>query len=424
MDQEISARERIMTAFIAKLEEPRPSVKGQALLPQLAKYIDGHFTRVCSFYDRKKLLKNLESDTNYYLSFLAKPTDIERIAVSELTKAAGVNRTTFYKLFPNTTALYDACCEELTQKFLEVPVPADKTPEGMRDYANALWKITAQNETLLFSLSHRVNKRAMPYHVAHRVFAHIDASLSAAERASFAVQENLATGPELFSTWLTQITVEKLAPGLYPNQNLPVYDPSRSLIENIASCFEARYGGNVEFYYNMGIAALRLLSQKRFYDVKLNEFCAAAGYPRSTFYAHFTDFTDYVMKVLDNAVLVCMSAFLYFLEQTETLTPEALRVFRGEMSPYKTDAVRAIFVNGSITYLLGGLFAYLMRCLIAEKEKADGRPCSGEFQALLSFYLAYAMRLFMMNYIGDMTDAELFAKRGELERIKEKLREM
>ena len=104
-----------MAAFIAMLEKPHPSVKGMALIPQLAKYIDGHFRYICSFYDRKELLKNLESGTKYYLSFLSRSTEIERIPVSEITKAAGVNRTTFYKLFPNVTALYDACCEELTQ---------------------------------------------------------------------------------------------------------------------------------------------------------------------------------------------------------------------------------------------------------------------------------------------------------------------
>ena len=420
MEQELSAHARIMAAFIAMLEEPRPSVKGLALIPQLAKYIDGHFRLYCSFYDRKKLLKNLESGTKYYLSFLVHPTEIERISVSEITKAAGVNRTTFYKLFPNVTAMYDACCEELTDKFLSVPIPAEKTPEGMRDYVDTLWRIMVENETLLFTLSHRVNKRAMPYQIAMRLQAQLASSLTADERASFRVQENLAVAPELFSTWLTLITVEKLAPAIYPDRNLPAYDPSRSLIENIAACFASRYGGSEVFYYTLGGAALKLLSQKRFYDVKLSEFCAAAGYPRSTFYAHFTDFTDYVMKVLENTTLVFVSAFLYFFDNPQALTLEALKVFRGEMVSYKIEGVRAIFMNGSITYLLGGVFAYLMRILIAEKEKADG-PCGEKFHLLLSYYLAYAMRLFSMNYIGDMTDAELLAKRTELERIKKKL---
>ena len=197
MKQERSARERIMAVFIAMLEKPHPSVKGMALIPQLAKYIDGHFRYICSFYDRKELLKNLESGTMYFLSFLARPTDIEHISVSEITKAAGVNRTTFYKLFPNVTALYDACCEELTQKFLSVPVPAQKTPEGMLDYINTLWNIMGENETLMFTLSHRVNKRAMPYQIAQRLKTQLTASLTAAEQTSFQVQESLAVMPEL-----------------------------------------------------------------------------------------------------------------------------------------------------------------------------------------------------------------------------------
>ena len=92
MEQERSARERIMAAFIAMLEEPHLSAKGLALIPQLAKYIDGHFSRYCSFYDRKKLLKKPDSGTKYYLSFLTRPSDIERVSVSELTKAAVVLR--------------------------------------------------------------------------------------------------------------------------------------------------------------------------------------------------------------------------------------------------------------------------------------------------------------------------------------------
>lgn len=423
MEQERSARERIMAAFIAMLEEPHLSAKGLALIPQLAKYIDGHFSRYCSFYDRKKLLKKPDSGSKYYLSFLTRPSDIERVSVSELTKAAGVNRTTFYKLFPNVTALYDACCEELTDRFLAVPIPTRKTPEGMRDYVSTLWNIMEENETLMFTLSHRVNKRAMPYQIARRLKERLAASLTAAERASFKVQENLAVAPELFSTWFTLMTVEKLAPEIYPDQNLPVYDPSRSLIENIAAYYVVCYGGSEEFYYNMGIAALKILANKRFFDVKSSEFCETAGYPRSTFYAHFTDFTDYVIKVLENTTLVSFSAFLYFLDHIEALTPEALRTFRGEMVGFKIEAIRAIFLNGSITYLLSGLFSYLMRFIIAEKKK-EGGTCNEEFNYLLSYYLAYAMRLFSMNYIGDMTDVELLAKRKELERIKKKLQAM
>ena len=157
--------------------------------------------------------------------------------------------------------------------------------------------------------------------------------------------------------------------------------------------------------------------------MKVSEFCSAAGYPRSTFYAHFTDFTDYVMKVLENAVLTCVSAILYYLDHLQALTPEALATFRGEMVSFKIEGVRAIFLNGSITYLISVVFGYLIRIMIAEKEKTDG-PCSGEFRSLLSYYLAYAMRLFSMNYIGDMTDAALTVKCSELERIKKKLYDM
>ena len=217
--------------------------------------------------------------------------------------------------------------------------------------------------------------------------------------------------------------MHKLAPEIYPDQNLPAYDPTRSLIENIAACFADRYGGSEDFYYTLGGAALKILSQKRFYDVKVSEFCSAAGYPRSTFYAHFTDFTDYVMKVLENAALMCVSSFLYYLDHLQDLTPAALATFRGEMVAFKIEGVRTIFLNGSISYLVSGVFGYLMRMMVAEKEKTDG-PCSWEFQSLLSYYLAYAMRLFTMNYIGDITDAQLLAKRRELERIKKKLSDM
>ncbi len=422
MQQDLSARKRIMAEFVKMLEEPHPSVKGAALTPRIGVFLDAHFSRYCSFYDRKKLLRTVAAAPGYYMSFLSRPTDYERISVSRVTKAVGVNRTTFYKIFPNVTALYDACCDELADRFLSVPVPAEKTPEGMRDYVNTLWKIMDENETLMFTLSHRVNKRVLPYQIGRRLGERLRSSLTTAQLASFQVRENLAVAPELFSVWFSLIEIHKLAPELCPDRNLPDYDPKRSLIENIAACFSDRYGGGEEFYYTLGGAALKLLSEKRFYDVSISEFCRIAGYPRSTFYAHFTDFADYVMKVLENSVMVCLSAFLYYLDNPAALTPESLAVFRGEMVDFKIDGVRAIFQNGSIAYVFSVLFAYLMRIFIAEKEKADG-PCSEAFHALLSYYLAYAIRLFSMNYMGDMSDAELFAKRGELERIKKLLRE-
>lgn len=422
MEQDLTARERIMKAFIAQLEKPYPSVKGAAMIPQLAKFIDGHFSRYCSFYDRRKLIKNLESGTQYYLSFLARPAEVEKISVSALTKAAGVNRTTFYKLFPNVSALYEACCDELTDRFLSVPVPGLKTPEEMRGYVRSLWEIMAENEAVLFALSHRVNKRALPYQIALKLKDRLASTLSAEEQASFKVRENLETMPELFSTWFTLMTIEKLAPEVYPDRNLPAYDPSRSLIENIAACFAARYGGSEDYYYALGGAALKLLAQKRFFDVRLSEFCDASGYPRSTFYAHFGSFTDYVLKVMENCALTGVSAFLYFLNHPQELDRRALEIFRGEMVKFEVEAIRAIFVNGSISYLLSGLFAYMMRILTAQKVREAGERGEG-FTMLLAYYITYAMRMFSMNYMGDMSDAELLSKKLELERIKKTLRE-
>ena len=169
METEQSARERIQQAFIEKMRSAPLSRNDMAIFLRIAETLDAHFTRYCSFYNRKKLMAQAEEIPPYYNTFLARLTDYERISVSELAQTAGVNRTTFYKYFPNVSALYDACCEDLTRQFLDVPVPAEKTPDAMRAYGDALWRLMEENNALLFTLSHRAQKRQLPYLIAHRL---------------------------------------------------------------------------------------------------------------------------------------------------------------------------------------------------------------------------------------------------------------
>ena len=417
-----SARERIQQAFIEKMRDAPLSRNDMAIFLRIVETLDAHFTRYCSFYNRKRMMAQAEEIPAYYNTFLARLSDYERISVSELAKTAGVNRTTFYKYFPNVSVLYDACCEDLTRKFLAVPVPAEKTPAAMRAYGEELWRLMEENNGLLFTLSHRAQKRQLPYLIARRLKEQLAAGRTAEERVSFRVTENLEVFPELFSVRYSVMQFEALIPGVYPDRNMPAYRPERSLIENIADLFVVRYGGSFDFYYSLGGAALKLLAEKRFPDISVSELCRTAGYPRSTFYTYFTDHTDYVMKVCENAVLTCLAAFLFFLENQEALTPEALAVFRGEMVEYEIEGVRAIFRNGSITFIFATLFGYLTRTFLANETRRRGAPPGAAFRSLLSYYIAYALRMFSMNYLGDMTDAELFAKVKELARIKDELR--
>ena len=423
MDEKKTARERIMEVFVNELQDSPVTEEETAMMVRIAGVLDSHFERHCSFYDRPKLISMLPDIPDYYKSFLSRLTDYERLSVSALAKKAGVNRTTFYKIFPNVNALYDACCEELTSRFLAVPLPKEKTQETMTGYGSALWNVMAENNALLFTLSHRVQKRQLPYIIGYRLKNRMETSLTQKERSSFSVKENLELFPELFSVWFSLIQIELLAPGLYPDRDLPVYRPERSLIENIADRFVELYGGSFDFFYSLGGAALKLLAKKRFNEISVSELCGTAGYPRSTFYTYFTDRADYVMKVCENAVMVCLSAFLYFLEHQEALTPGALAVFRGELVDYKLEGIRAIFRNGSITYIFPVLFAYLMRIFIAAETKRRGCPPDDKMHSLISFYIGYAIRIFSMNYLGDMTDTELFLKTGELARIKKRILE-
>ena len=422
MGKEHSAQERIKAAFIEKLQNAPISQHDAAIFLRIVDTLDAHFSRYCSFYDRTLPKTGISGVPSYYNTFLSRLTDYERISVSELVKDAGINRTTFYKYFPGVAALYDACCEDLTEQFLAVPIPKEKTPEAMQAYGDALWRLMEDNNALLFTLSHRVQKRQLPYLIACRLKERLAASRTDNERVSFRVTENLSVFPELFSVRYSAMQFEALVPDIYPDREIPLYRPDRSLIENIADQFVARYGSAFDFYYALGGAALKLLAEQRFSDISVSTLCKTAGYPRSTFYAYFSDHTDYVMKVCENAVMTCLSAFLFFLEHQEKLTPSMLKVFRGEMVEYKMEGIRAIFRNGSITFIFSVLFAYLTRIFLADETRRRGAPPDERFRSLLSYYIAYALRMFSMNYLGDMTDAELFAKVKELARIKDELR--
>lgn len=417
MAQELSAKERIKEAFITMLETPELKPDDAARLVRVGTVLDAHLKAYCSFYDPAQLADLVSSLPPFYTNLLVRPTDYDRIPVSALAAAAGVNRTTFYKFFPNVSALYDACCEDAAALFLAVPLPKEKTPDAMFRYGSELWRLAEENNPRIFTLSHRVNRKQMPYQIAFRLKQQMEETLTAEERVSFRVQGNLELFPELFSTWFSLIHIENIAPGLYPDRGLPVYRPEHSLIDNIALLFADRYGGAADFYLSLGGAALKLLSEKHYETVSVSEFCKTAGYPRSSFYAQFSNLSDYEMKVFENSVLTCVSAFLFFLDHPNAFTPEAMKVFRGEVVAFKTEGIRTIFRNGSITYIFSILFAYLIH-IFENRLPVPGPEDINRNRSRVAYYVVYAMRVFSMYFIGDISEGELAVRRKELAHIR------
>ena len=200
-----TATERLKKAFFHQMRDVQPKQDTLDLFAQIVLVLDAHFTKYCSFYDPLLLLQKQEQLPSFYSSFFGQTRDLNKISVSALTKEAGINRTTFYKLFPNVQALYDACCEDLTQEFLSIPIPKEKTAADMlQNYGLVLWSTMKREQETMTLLSHRIPRRDLPYKIAMRLRAHLAASLRTEERVSFTVHENLAVFPDLFSTWLSQ----------------------------------------------------------------------------------------------------------------------------------------------------------------------------------------------------------------------------
>ena len=419
--QQASAKERIKEAFLSALGNMRPTKQEIAFSLRIGQILNAHFKTYCSFYDPKLMLSLPKKANELFGKTLLGVSDYHKVSITALAKQAGVNRGTFYKLYPNIDALYEDCCKDELDRFLAIEIPAEKTPETMLAYADTLWRVMKERFSTLFLLSHHVNNRTLLYEVARVLHTQLSASLSTEERVSFSVKDNLQIVPELFSTWFGLIPIDALAPEVFPDQNLPAYDISLSFIENVARQFEHRYGGEAQTYYAFGLAALKLISTERsLFDISITEFCEAAGYVRATFYLHFKDAMDYCAKVMENMVLVCVSAFSHFLEHPEELTQQNLQLFRKEMRGFPLDGIRHIFINGGISYLMPATFAYLVR-MLKHRMLEKHIPINHRSSALLYYYIAYALRLFSMYYLNEMNDAELALKRKALERIKNRI---
>ena len=422
--KEFGAQERIKNAFLQELSSGEPTEEEAALYLRIGETLDAHLRQYCSFYEPEMLLKAMKKGHTLLGGSMGRGLlhrrDYNCISVTRLAEAAGVNRATFYKYYPNVAALYEECCRDLSDRFLAIPAPEDKTPENMYEYGLRLWRVLAENLEQMFILSYRVGHMAMPYRIANLLHDKLADSLTTLERSRFTVQENLAVFREMFSSFFSTMTVDILLPEVYIDRNLPPYEPNRSLVENVAGVYTLRYGGALDVYYTFGIAALKLLSQKDFTVISVSELCKTAGYSRNTFYTHFQDARDYEFKVLENLTIGCVTAFLHFLDHPDELTPEALKTFRGEMVGYKVEGVRAIFMNGGISLIFSIVFSYLLRILL-HRAGEDPFAKDGPLRAKLSYYVAYAMRMFSMYYLGDMTDAELAAKSKQILRIKQRI---
>ena len=412
-----TAKARLKKAFLDELRQSRPASAPRLSAQRFGKALDAHFCTYCSFYDPKLSSSLARKSAAFFDSGFSASEEICRPSITAVTNRAGVNRATFSKPYDSLDALFAECRGELTNTFFAVEIPDEMTPQTMYAYAEALSALLKKHYSTLFALSLYKGTRTLSYEIGAALRARLEASMTAETRASFVAKENAALLPALFAARFALVPIETLFPKLYPDRNLPAYDFSRSLLENTAALLALRHGGEKATYLAYLLAFCQLTSEKRTVNIGVSALCALAGYGRSTFYLHFSDLADFRFKVLESAALVSVSALSRFLEFPEAITPQTLRIFRGELEEFSFAASRGV----------GDLFAvvcvYLTRLLLARYGADEAAP-DAQRQAAVFYETVYAMRVFSLYCLGNLTDAELSAKSRMLARIKTQLEQL
>ena len=242
---------------------------------------------------------------------LLRDTPYRKIKVSALIAAAGVNRSTFYRIFENTEDLMECVAEELQQRITVPPPFAVTNAETLERYANLLFDLARQNHAKAALLSGENGDMSVAYRLAEAVKNRLTAAKDAAGISDPGVERCLQmAGPSLAFYFITG--------GVAPEQDIHepirfeiVYDRKRSLLENVAVLLARRRNGNPFFHYDLLCAYIKLdaVNEAAYRNITVSQLLETAGIARTEFYKYYKNINDFFESFED----ACLYCALYWL---------------------------------------------------------------------------------------------------------------
>lgn len=227
-----------------------------------------------------------------------KPYD--KIKVSELIKTAGVNRSTFYRHYADTSELFYEMCSELVDS-----------------YVDDLPTITADTD-MLSVVAEMYQKAAKPQNADYiRLLAGTNGSGTAAlmlrKRFAEKLTHDLESAGELnerartmvmFNSDFLTITAfyllhgDEFVPAEHPEADF-TYDYTADPVDELADILKNLYGGSSDVHIALFLSTIKLFSKGDARTKPVTELLSYSGFSRTIFYKLYDDRSDYFRKLED-----------------------------------------------------------------------------------------------------------------------------
>lgn len=354
----------------------------------------------------------------YYDYLRVKPYN--KITVSEIIKAAGVNRSSFYRHFTDVFSLYKRVCDELINVIL-MGMPSVETDSDMRAVAEAALARALQFLDEIRLLAGKNGSRRFLYQLRN---AYFDALKTNAVKnglwddghsymTSFAA--DYLTFTLTYFTSEEQLSVKNFSSVSY------TYDFAADPIDNISEALRVLNGGSRDTHAAFLVSLIRRFSTGDSRARSVTELLSFSGFSRAEFYKLYSHKSNYFTKLENALFLIIVKGVIPLLEIDD---PMQMTLVLDNWDRYYKEIERNAVINGmNDGYLLDLGIKSILHLYEAYKksvEKRLGKKASEEYAEALRFFVCSASCCFVY-YIATMDREQYFQRMKKLFEIKKEL---
>ena len=339
-----------------------------------------------------------------------KTTPYRNMKITRLTAAAGVNRTTFYKCYPDVGALYLSVCYDFTKGILgkkpKVPV-TDRA--SLIAYSRELYREILRHAECLRLLGTDRGNPGFPYIFCRAFQRRLEICAKKIGETAPEVYENLSLAADFLAVRVyVLLNPAETGSLLLENKKIP-YDFSIKPDDNLYRIIVADRGGSRTFHELLVGAYVKLCTEGYSIDVDpgVTELLRAAGMSRTVFYRYYKDFADFKSQFY-KAAFLCAADFMIgvTLEDKVWSDPDFTERIRTVFHNYTVQALEPLLKTGRIIEVA----AYVIEPMTKELERRarlrKDRRLTEEEYSLLLYVITLVVKSTIRLYVGAIPKTE------------------
>lgn len=340
-----------------------------------------------------------------------------KIKVSDIIKAADVNRSSFYRHFDDAYSLYTEVCDELINVILlEMPVACD-TSDLRRVAENALQRaLTFEEEIKL--LAGRHGSKQFLYKLRNAYFEALKTNAVKNGLWNEDIRYMVSFSADYLTLSLSRILIEEEIPLMDFSAIDYVYDFAADPVDNVSEALRVLNGGRRDTQAAFLVSLIRRFSTGDQRAKPVTELFSSTGFSRAEFYKLYSHKSDYFSKLENALYLIVVKGVVPLLEADD---PMLLTAALDNWDKYYKEIERNAVINGMKDgYLLEfgiRVLIYLYEEYKKSAEKRLGEEITGERRNALDFFVASAACCFVY-YIATMDREQYFRRINALFELK------